>query len=541
MLIFCKKHWTILTTSGIFAAVLSTLLFISISKNKSHFIYSLDDAYIHLAIAKNFALYDVWGVTKYEFSSSSSSILWTSLLAIVFKIFGPAEILPLLLNIIFAVLILIFVYSVLEKQNFPGWFNLIILFGFIVLPPLLPLIFTGLEHILHILVAIMFLYYAARLLSSDKTEFRLIAAVVSLGILLPVIRYEGIVIVAASAFLFILQKRFLTAISLTILPLIPIFAFGMYSISNGWSFFPNSLMLKGSLPDVYSFDDFVKFVSALSGSLMSYNAFIVVSVIFILFIIFVAVYCWIKKPVWLKSFRFNILFLFAANIVLYLVYARSGWSYRYQSFLVTLMLLVVVLLFINKYFFFSKPAVRNSKTILLSAILILFVCVLSYYGIGLMLQIPTTSKNIYEQQYQTAKFLEKYYTNKGIALNDIGTSNYFADIRCIDLWGLSNLEISKARREGKFSSDFIKYITQKNNVNIAVVYDAWFEDNKGDILTKEWIKAGEWKIADNIIAGSDAVSFYALNPKELNNLVLNLKNFSKNLPDDVLQSGIYLH
>jgi len=59
-----------------------TLLYISIYQNGNHMVYSLDDAYIHMAMAKNLAIDGIWGVSKYEFASSSSSILWTALLAL---------------------------------------------------------------------------------------------------------------------------------------------------------------------------------------------------------------------------------------------------------------------------------------------------------------------------------------------------------------------------------------------------------------------------------------------------------------------------
>ncbi len=489
-----------------------------------------------MAIAKNIALHGIWGVTKYEFSSSSSSLLWTSMLALIFRIFGASQMVPLILNIIFAVLILVFIYVILKSRGFPGWFNFSILCCFIILPPLLPLAFTGLEHVLHILAAIMFLYYASLLLSADGKNLRLIAAVVSLGILLPVIRYEGIVIVAASAFLFILQKRFWTALCLTVLPLIPIFAFGIYSISKGWSFFPNSLLLKGSLPDVYSLGDFIRFVSALSSSFMPFKVFVVVSIAFVLFVLSGTIYIWIRKPPSLKSVRFNILFLFGANVVLYLVYARSGWSYRYQSFLVSLLLLVVILLLRKETFSFSTGKVKSLKAKLSIVFLILVICLLSYNGFRLTSQAPTTSNNIYEQQFQMASFLSKFYQNEGVALNDIGASNYFADIKCIDLWGLSNLQISKIRREGNFDSGIIREITQKEDVKIAIVYDSWFDEEGGSILPSEWIKTGRWKISNNIIAGDDVVSFYAVSRIEAQRLEGFLKQYSQSLPSDVSQS-----
>lgn len=49
----------------------------SVSKTGNHYVYPLDDAYIHLAVAKNFAIHHVWGITEYQFSSTSSSPLFT--------------------------------------------------------------------------------------------------------------------------------------------------------------------------------------------------------------------------------------------------------------------------------------------------------------------------------------------------------------------------------------------------------------------------------------------------------------------------------
>ncbi len=46
-----------------------------------HIIYPLDDAYIHMAIAKNFSKYGVWGINKEYFTSSSSSLLYTVILS----------------------------------------------------------------------------------------------------------------------------------------------------------------------------------------------------------------------------------------------------------------------------------------------------------------------------------------------------------------------------------------------------------------------------------------------------------------------------
>jgi len=75
----------------LFVSLLLLVLYQSYSANQSHLVYALDDAYIHMAIAKNLTLHGVFGVTRYHFSSSTSSPLWTLLLAACFKVLGVRD------------------------------------------------------------------------------------------------------------------------------------------------------------------------------------------------------------------------------------------------------------------------------------------------------------------------------------------------------------------------------------------------------------------------------------------------------------------
>ena len=70
-------------------------------------VYALDDAYIHMAMAKNLVTHGVWGVTPNGFTSSSSSPLWVLLLAASYRLFGVNHFVPLALNAIFAVTLLV--------------------------------------------------------------------------------------------------------------------------------------------------------------------------------------------------------------------------------------------------------------------------------------------------------------------------------------------------------------------------------------------------------------------------------------------------
>ncbi len=95
-----RQHWPLVLSLMILWLTTVLLLVISLGLNNGHFAYGLDDAYIHMSIAKNFALHGVWGLTPYGFTSSSSSLLWTLLLSFIFYIIGVNVLVPFMLNII---------------------------------------------------------------------------------------------------------------------------------------------------------------------------------------------------------------------------------------------------------------------------------------------------------------------------------------------------------------------------------------------------------------------------------------------------------
>lgn len=106
-----SRHWPLTTAIIILWITMSALLVVSMKQNQGHLVYALDDPDIHMAMAKNFAQHGVWGISRYEFSSSSSSLLWTLLLSAIYFILGANESSPFILNVIFATAI-IFLYMV---------------------------------------------------------------------------------------------------------------------------------------------------------------------------------------------------------------------------------------------------------------------------------------------------------------------------------------------------------------------------------------------------------------------------------------------
>ena len=139
---YIKKQLSLITSIVILWIIVVILLVISVKKNQGHIVYAIDDTYIHMAIAKNLAQNGVWGITKYGFSSSSSSLLYTLLISVIYFITGVNEVAPFILNIIFATLTIFLVFIILRRYNLNSCWSFIILLSVIFFTPLPALIFS---------------------------------------------------------------------------------------------------------------------------------------------------------------------------------------------------------------------------------------------------------------------------------------------------------------------------------------------------------------------------------------------------------------
>src|ERR1041385_85438 len=70
------RWWPATLAVAVFLISLVCALRAGLRSTEGRLVYALDDAYIHMAVAKNLAEAGVWGCTPFHFSSSSSSPLW---------------------------------------------------------------------------------------------------------------------------------------------------------------------------------------------------------------------------------------------------------------------------------------------------------------------------------------------------------------------------------------------------------------------------------------------------------------------------------
>ncbi len=532
-----KRHYPLIIAILILYLMLTILTLLSIRNTRGNLIYAIDDPYIHMAIAKNFAEYGVWGVTRYGFTSSSSSPFWTLLLSAIYSIFGVNQVCPFILNIIFATLLCILVYEILRKHRLKSSLILIVLLIIFFFTPLPSIIFTGQEHTIHVLISIFFVYVSANILTSTKSKFKEILLLLLLSMLVISIRYEGLFLVFVVCCLLMIRRKPLHALLTGATGILPIYFYGIHSLSNGWNFFPNSILLKGRMPESYSFTSVMKFFINFFDRIMAINN----SHIFMLILLaIVLLYLQIRryKKIWDK--RIVMLIILVATAILHMLFADTGWFFRYEAYLVGLGITVLAIS-VPKFFIDAAKSKLNkwkvSLNILLILLILLTIVPFSVRGFDALRKIPQATKNIYEQQYQIGLFLSKYYEGEGVAANDIGAIDFLADIRVLDVWGLANIDVAKAIRKKYYTTDFVSNLAAKKNIRIAVIYDIALQEYGG--IPSQWIKLGAWKISNNIVCGDDSVSFYAVDTSEADNLMRNLKDFSSHLPKDVVQTGEY--
>jgi hypothetical protein len=529
------KHWPVIASVCVLLITSGVLTIVSMHRNQGHLIYALDDAYIHMAIAKNLVEHSVWGITRYEFSSASSSIGWTLLLALDYALFGVNEFAPLLLNLLSAIFVLVAAYLILRRHSVRPANTFLVLLAVIFLTPLPPLMLTGMEHCLQTGLTLLAAFLSAQLICGTASggPRREYYALLVLAPLLTGIRFEGMFLAFVITLFLLRQEGWIRALGFGTSALLPVFVFSIISYRHGWPLLPTSVLLKSTSHLTSPSRFAVSLVtSAVTNSRWAPHLPALLVGIGLLGYLG---RCGRQEG---EAGTRVMAAIFAATTVLHLAFAAVGWFYRYEAYLVALGTLVAAcqMAEIIPQHGRSLRSADNGRLMLYTAFLFLLwllaVPLLSR-GKSALKQVVQATTNIFEQQYQMALFFRDYYPRSAIAINDIGAVNFFADIRCLDLRGLGSRAVAEAALHNAYTTDEIRRLTIKYRVEVAILYDSWFAPIGG--LPQHWAKVAQWTIPNNVIAGSDTVSIYAVNVEHAGILIQRLREFAPRLPRDIRQ------
>jgi hypothetical protein len=525
-----RSYRPFLLASGVLLLTVFGLYFLIRRATGGLFMYPIDDSFIHMVVARNLAFQGNWGIAGHEFASASSSILYTLILAGLFKIFSVNIWISLAVNIISGVALLAAIQRWLEKEDIKPRGQLLILIMVIVLTPLPIIIISGMEHTLQCLFAFLFVFYfsdaMAALERGEGTRADLPWKVYLYGFLVCFIRYEGLFLVGVACLVLLYNRRVGIAFKLGILSFIPLLCFGVYSLLKGSYFLPNSVLLKADGLQ-FSLYGVARFFGRIFIKKLNITLSFPAEVVQHLLILLPLAYLMLGKRIQQSQRYGYILFLLAVCCLLQISLAGIGWFYRYEAYLV---LCSVVILCVLGYKYKVDIVSRMKRHPLASGFVVALLVLPLLLRTGeACWMAPKACANIYDQQYQMAQFLARYYDNTVVAVNDIGAVSYYKRERNLDLFGLANIKVARRKKNNDCTPGFLDSLSRAEGAKIAVIFDSWFSDS----LLHRWDKIASWKIPNNVICGDSVVSFYAIDSSESGGLRRALLEYAPRLPSGV--------
>jgi hypothetical protein len=487
------------------ALVTGALMIAIVVLTRGTLTYIIDDAYIHLSMARTFATSGTWGVVPGDWESADSSPGWILLLAGLIKLIPAiAEWLPFIINGLAATVVAWLVTShqelvVLRRgHNHPVRYLAVMLLPSVLFLP--ELIVLGMEHSLQTALVLGILIVLERLIRDGVTPGRVLAYA-ALSLLGSAIRFETLFLSAGCALALVvpplwgdlrrrrtdpvLWRRIGAAAAGTAAAAVPIVAMGVIDLAHGAYFFPNSIVEKTALLGHQSL------VQALVPSLstiwsnLSLDPFLIVLLAFGIVVAFRGP---VLRPLWAA---------WAIGTLLHASYGQFGWDDRYQAYLV----IAGIWLTLRTLPCIEWAPVR--RRLVLAVVLLMVVLPIGKFDF--MLNAPTSALVQTQVQQQMADFLARYYGGRTVMVNDIGRVTWEHRGGLLDAWALASVDVLRLQRDGDYDADHMTVLAQEDHVAAVAVYSPTFDS----VVPHGYVRVAIWKIGTGANSAAQAVVFYA--------------------------------
>lgn len=425
------------------------------------FLYTLDDPYIHLALAESI-LQGGYGINAGEYASPSSSILYPFLLALGL-LAGGGDWTPLLLAAPFSLaatwMIAGFAAAALAgRMSRPVALLMGPAIGFATNAFALPL--TGMEHSIHVFATVLALTGLWRLAGQPQRRGALVAVAVG-TLLCATIRFEGLALALAclAALAALGFRRAAAGLGAVILLLLGAYAGMMLSL--GLPVFPSSVMTKSDIAAQAGDGNAAGLITGLVR-----NAWAALDarwgILLALGGLFLTAAAMAEGPE--GRGRRVVLLTVAFALIAHVAAGDYGWFGRYEVYAVAALLIG---LFAVAGAWFRAPAVPMALPILL---LLIGSPYLSTTALT-----PAASANIHQQQFQMRRFAQEVFPQP-VAVNDLGLVAYGNGNYVLDLWGLGSEEARRLSANNQWTAERLQEITARRGVSYAMLYPLWFRD-----------------------------------------------------------------
>ena len=498
----------LLLALGVLAACVLAELIAILRLNGGHFNYTIDDPYIHLALAERIRG-GHYGINPGEPAAPSSTILWPFLIA-PFAGSGIVEYLPFLIGIAAISATTVVYYKIVAKSLFAGpSANPFLISVFVLLlalaTNLVGLPFTGMEHSIQVFLVAVVVLGLIREGSTGKATPWLLTAIV----LAPSIRYESLAVsLGALVYLFVRGHR-RAAILGSVATVLPLALFSVFLLHQGLGPLPTSVLQKAP---VFAADQHAGILSGLRTALRDpTGALLLVAGVWA-----VSLLAFSSLPAPEKALAGCL----ALAISLHAAFGGYGAYHRWELYIVSFVLLVLLYLERGPI----SAVIARSPAPLVAAVGALWcVAVGSRYLFGLV-TIPVAANNIYEQQYQMHRYATEY-EHKAVAVNDLGYVSFGNSNYVLDLIGLgSHVPVGQDSL-----STWVDRPVAEHGIETAMLYEKCFAD-----VPRAWRRVGVLHLSrPKITAAWESVSFFATSEEAYPRVRQRVAAFQATLPPRV--------
>ncbi|WP_263373012.1 hypothetical protein [Granulicella aggregans] len=489
-------------------AALVAVLFAGILKlNHGTFTYTLDDPYIHLALSDQIR-HGNYGLYPGTHAAPSSSILFPFLLAIASG--TPLHpYFPLIINIVclFATVEIVrrfLLHLRLGNDNLASFAQAAALALIAISFNLVGVVFTGLEHSLHIALVAATVYGAVLLIDRNQMP-RWLPLVLVLS---PLVRYEGLALSFGTIVLLALRGRLRTALATFVAMTALVAGFSLFLKHLGLSALPSSILVKsvvaggmGGGPKQF-----------LHGLIMTIDTMIGHPIGLPLLLIGLFAAARFSQDLFHRGRPWTPNGLISLPLLCLIggqaVAGRFGWLERYEDYLLLGVCLMSLFLARGLVRFAMSPerrydVVHRSRVVLVIGAFAALLLVGARY-VNSTAQVPRAANNVYEQQLQMHRFIDGYY-RAPVAVNDLGLASYHNPYPVLDLGGLGSEQARLMIAHHASPAEYQAFVAA-NGVHLAIIYQEWFPDQ----IPEGWTHVATLAFTGPLVsAGETEVQFYA--------------------------------
>jgi len=400
--------------------------------------------------------------------------------------------------------------------------------GFVLSSNIVGLAFSGMEHNLHILLAMLAIFGLTRFLDDGRTAWWLVPVLV-LG---PLVRYEALALSLACIGVLATRQAGRPALLALLGVVTTLGIFSIFLTAIGQGILPNSVIVKShsvasGLGGTWGGTIAATIVGGIANTIVAFThlpGLTIIGAAVTGLVITVRSRLESGPDASRRKAAATVLAVVALG---HLAAGRFGWFHRYEVYaVVSSAMLIVYLTRTPLLAWWNRPGgmqrVVGIGTVLLA-------------GAGFpyldatFRQVPLAASNIYEQQYQMHRFVTEFHHGP-VAVNDLGWVSYRNPDYVLDLWGLGSKE-TRMLREGDPSFGWIGRVTAASGADIAMIYVDWFPGG----VPADWVPLATLRLrGERVTAAQDNVVFYATFPAAVEGLKSELATFGATLPPGVV-------